>query len=61
MLTVIISLYFNETKKKLNCLIYIALAKHCWVIKKSDLKKENLKVIKNTLPDKSGNPGSLKK
>ena len=30
-LTVIIFLYFNETKKK--CFVYIAYAKHCWVIK----------------------------
>ena len=35
-LTVLISLNFNETKK--NCFIYIALAKHFWVIKLEEFK-----------------------
>ena len=39
-LTVIISLYFNKTKKKLNGFIYIALAKHCWVIKLGKFKSD---------------------
>ena len=50
----IISLYFNETKKRLNCFIYMTLAK----LEQS--RQENLKVIKNTLPVKSANPESLK-
>ena len=32
-----ISLYFNETK---NWFIYIAIAKHCWVIKFGELKRD---------------------
>ena len=49
------SLHFNKTKKKINCFIYISLAKHCWVIKLGNLK------VKNTFPDKLENPESLKK
>ena len=44
-------------KLKLNCFIYTALAKK--VVE--DSNKENLKMIKNTLPNKSGNPKILKK
>ena len=55
-LTVIISLYLNKTKKRLNCFIYIALAKHYWAIKLREFKSDK----KNTLPDKSGNPESIK-
>ena len=39
-LNVIISLYFNETKKKLTCLIYIAIPIHCWVIKWGEFKND---------------------
>ena len=39
--TGIISLYFNELKKNtLNYSIYIALAKHCWVIKLREFKRD---------------------
>ena len=55
-ITVIISLYFNKTKKQINCFIYIALGKHCWVIKLGEFKSDQ-----NTLPDKLGNPESPKK
>ena len=44
----------NEVSKK----FYL----HCpWKKIVEDPNKENLKVIKNTLPNKSGNPKSLKK
>ena len=39
-LTVITSLYFNETKKKINYFIYIALAKHYSVIKLGEFKSD---------------------
>ena len=39
-LTVRISLYFNETKKIINCVIYIALAKHSWLIKLGECKRD---------------------
>ena len=38
-LNVIISLYFNETKK-VKPLIYIAIAIHCWVIKWGEFKSD---------------------
>ena len=31
------------------------------MVEKSSFQKENLKLIKNTLPNKSGNPESFKK
>ena len=37
-LTVIISLYFNGTKK--NYFVYIALPKHCWAIKLGEFKSD---------------------
>ena len=40
----------------MNCFIYIAIAKHSWVIKSGEFKKDQ-----KTLPDKSGNRESLKK
>ena len=36
---VIISLYFNETKK-IKLFVYIAIAKHCWVIKLGELESD---------------------
>ena len=37
LLTVIVPLYFNETKKSF---IYNAIAKHCWVVKLGELKSD---------------------
>ena len=47
---------FSLTKlKTLNCVIYTDFAKHCWGTKLGEPKNDQ-----NTLPDKSGNPESLK-
>ena len=37
---VIITLYFNKAKKKLNCFVYTALAKLSWVIKLVEFKSD---------------------
>ena len=39
-LTVIISLHFKETKKKINCIIYIVIGKYCRVIKWGEFKSD---------------------
>ena len=54
-MTVLISLHYKETKQfYLNC-----SCKKKKIVQ--DSSKENLKVTKNNLPNKSGNPESLKK
>ena len=54
-ITAIISMHYEETNETI--FFYIAFAKKTI----EDSNKENLKVIKNTLPNKSGNPKSFKK
>ena len=39
-LTVITSVYFNKTEKRLKSFIYIALAKLCWAIKLGEFKSD---------------------
>ena len=51
-------MYRNETSL-LNFFVYTALAENRSQSQKSS--KDNLEVIKNTLPNKRGNPESLKK
>ena len=53
-ITVVISLHYKETGETV--LFTLLLQKTV-----EDSNKENLKVIKNTLLNKSGNPESLKK
>ena len=50
-LTIIISLY-NETKKRLNCFIYIVLTEHCWVIRLGEFKSDQ-KYIDDGIDQKS--------
>ena len=45
----------NETKK-IDCFIYIAIVKRCWVINLGEFTSDQ-----DALPDKSGNLESLKK
>ena len=59
---IVLNNHFNISIIKeliINCFIYIALPKK--VVEKSNKNKENLKVTKNTLPNKSRNPESIKK